>query len=60
MVALVTGMVVCAIVAMLVMAFAVVPALRDGRDVLTPRGERVVDALKERSESARQALERAR
>ena len=42
-----------------VMALVVVPARRDGREVLTERGEEVVAGLKARSEDARARLERS-
>ena len=58
MVALIIGMLVCVGLALAVVALVAVPARRDGRDLLTPKGEEVVTALKERQQSARQRLER--
>lgn len=58
MVALIIGMLICVGLALAVVALVAVPARRNGRDLLTPRGEEVVTALKERQQSARQRLER--
>ncbi|EAP97713.1 hypothetical protein JNB_19623 [Janibacter sp. HTCC2649] len=58
MVALIIGMLVCVGLALAVVALVAVPARRDGRDLLTSKGEEVVSALKERQQSARQRLER--
>lgn len=58
MVALIIGMLICVGLALAVVALVAVPARRDGRDLLTPKGEEVVTALKERQQSARQRLER--
>lgn len=58
MVSLIIGMLVCVVLALAVVALVAVPARRDGRDLLSPRGEEVVSALKERQQSARQRLER--
>ena len=58
MVALILGMLVCVALALAVVALVAIPARRDGRGVLTPKGEEVVIALKERQQSARQRLER--
>jgi len=58
MVALILGMLVCVVLALAVVALVAIPARRDGRGVLTPKGEEVVIALKERQQSARQRLER--
>lgn len=60
MFALVLGLAFSVVLAMTVMAFVVVPARRDGRDLLTERGEEVVAGLKARSEDARARLEAAR
>lgn len=59
MVALVLGMLVCVALAIAVVAMVAVPARRDGRDVLSPRGEDIVLALKDRTESAKTRLERS-
>ena len=58
MVALILGMLVCVGLALAVVALVAIPARRNGRDILTPKGEEVVTALKERQQSARQRLER--
>lgn len=58
MVALIIGMLVCVALALAVVALVAIPARRDGRDLLTPKGEEVVSALKDRQQSARQRLER--
>lgn len=58
MVALILGMLVCVALALVVVALVAVPARRDGRGILTPRGEEVVTALKERQQSARDRLDR--
>lgn len=58
MVALIVGMLICVGLALAVVALVAIPARRDGRDILTPKGEEVVSALKERQQSARQRLER--
>lgn len=52
MVALVLGMLVCLLGGMAVMGFVAVQARRDGRDVLTPRGEEVVELVRSHTESA--------
>lgn len=58
MVALIIGMLICVGLALAVVALVAVPARRDGRDLLTSKGEEVVSALKDRQQSARQRLER--
>ncbi|MFC7491765.1 MULTISPECIES: hypothetical protein [unclassified Knoellia] len=58
MVALIIGMLICVGLALAVVALVAVPARRDGRDLLTPKGEEVVSALKERQQSTRQRRER--
>ncbi|WP_035906271.1 hypothetical protein [Knoellia subterranea] len=58
MVALIIGMLICVGLALVVVALVAVPARRDGRDLLTPKGEEVVSALKDRQQAARQRLER--
>jgi hypothetical protein len=42
MVALILGLLLCVGVAMVVVGLVAVPARREGRDVLTPRGEQVL------------------
>jgi hypothetical protein len=59
MVALVLGMLICVGLAVAIVAIVAVPARRDGRDVLSPRGEEVVTALKERTESAKARFDRS-
>jgi hypothetical protein len=51
-------MLICVALALAVVALVAVPARRDGRDLLTPKGEDVVSALKDRQQSARQRFER--
>ena len=58
MVALILGMLICVGLALVVVALVAVPARRDGRGILTPKGEEVVTALKERQQSARDRLDR--
>jgi len=58
MVALIIGMLICVGLALVVVALVAVPARRDGRGILTPKGEEVVTALKERQQSARDRLDR--
>lgn len=58
MVALIIGMLLCVGLALAVVALVAIPARRDGRDILTSKGEEVVTALKERQQTARQRLER--
>ena len=49
MFALVLGMMVCLALALAVVGLVAVPARRDGREVLTTRGEELVHAVKDRS-----------
>ncbi|MDQ1536479.1 MAG: hypothetical protein QOE58_872 [Actinomycetota bacterium] len=51
MFALVLGMFVCVGLAVAVVCMAALPARRDGREVLTPKGDRVVSAVRERTGS---------
>jgi hypothetical protein len=46
MFALVFGMLVCLVGGMVVVGFVLAQARRDGREVLTPRGEEVVDRVR--------------
>ena len=48
MVSVVLGMLVCLGFALVVMALVAVPARRQGREVLTERGEEVLESLRER------------
>jgi hypothetical protein len=50
MVAVVVGMLFCVGLGVAVMALVAVPARRQGRDVLTERGEEVVLSLRERAD----------
>ncbi|MDQ6716555.1 MAG: hypothetical protein M3Z83_10650 [Actinomycetota bacterium] len=51
MTALVFAMILCLVLGMAVVGVVAIPARREGRDVLTPRGEDVVNRVKERTES---------
>jgi hypothetical protein len=57
MVVLVVGMLLCLVLAVAVVGLVAIPARREGRDVLTPKGEEVVSRVRQRSGSA---LESAR
>ena len=46
MVALIVGMLICVGLALAVVGLVAAPARREGRDVLTPRGEEVVAAIR--------------
>ena len=48
MVSVVLGMLVCLGFALVVMALVAVPARRQGREVLTERGEEVLESIRER------------
>jgi hypothetical protein len=52
MVALILGMLLCVGLALAVVALVAIPARREGRDVLTPRGEEVVAAARELTQDA--------
>ena len=52
MVLLILGMLVCIGLAALVVALVATPARREGREVLTPKGEEVVSAVKNRTGNA--------
>ena len=52
MVALIIGMLICIGLALAVVGLVAVPAHRDGRDVLTPRGEEVVAAIRAQATGA--------
>jgi hypothetical protein len=49
MVALILGLLICVGVAMVVVGLVAVPARREGRDVLTPRGEQVLTRVLEKN-----------
>ncbi|MDO5503605.1 MAG: hypothetical protein Q4G67_10570 [Actinomycetia bacterium] len=48
MFALVLGMLICLALALAVVGLVAVPARRDGREVLTHRGEELVESVRER------------
>ncbi len=52
MVALVLGMLVCVALAIAVVGLVAIPARRQGRDLLTPKGEEVVAIVREKTGSA--------
>jgi hypothetical protein len=52
MVALIFGMLLCVILAVAVVAVVAIPARRQGRDLLTPKGDEVVSRVRERTGSA--------
>jgi hypothetical protein len=52
MIALVFAMILCLLLGLAVVGVVAIPARREGRDVLTPRGEEVVSRVKERTEAA--------
>ncbi|GAA2732893.1 hypothetical protein GCM10009867_09820 [Pedococcus aerophilus] len=51
MVALIIGMLLCVGLALAVVAVVAVPARREGRELLSPQGEEIVAAVKEKTES---------
>ena len=59
MTALILAMLLCLGLAVAVVGMVAVPARREGRDVLTDRGEAVVGALKDRTEAAIPRRDRA-
>ena len=52
MVALVLGMLLCVALAVAVVCVVAIPARRQGRDLLTPKGEEVVAKVREKTGSA--------
>ena len=52
MVVLIVGMLLCLILAVAVVGMVAIPARREGRDVLTPKGEEVVSRVREKTGSA--------
>jgi hypothetical protein len=52
MFALVFGMLLCVSLGVAIMWFVAVPARREGREVLTPRGDEMVSLVRERAGSA--------
>ena len=59
MTALILAMLLCLGLAVAVVGMVAVPARREGRDVLTDRGDAVVGALKDRTEAAIPRRDRA-
>ena len=59
MTALVVGMLVCLALAVAVVLMVAVPARREGRDVLTARGEGIVDSMRTVADEARLRLDRS-
>ena len=55
MIALVFAMIVCLVLGLAVVAVVAIPARREGRGVLTARGEDVVTRVRERTESVTSA-----
>jgi hypothetical protein len=53
MVPLIVAMLLCLGLAIAVVALVALPARREGREVLTPRGEEVIAALRERRDAPR-------
>ena len=52
MVALVFGMLLCVVLAVAVVGVVAIPARRQGRDLLTPKGEEVVAMVREKTGEA--------
>ncbi len=52
MVPLILGMLVCVALAVVVVGMVAIPARRQGRDLLTPKGEEVVAMVREKTGSA--------
>jgi Flp pilus assembly protein TadD len=52
MVALIVGMLLCVVLALAVVGLVAVPARRQGRQLLTPRGEEVMSQARERTQDA--------
>lgn len=51
MVALIIGMLLCVGLALAVVALVAVPARREGRELLSPQGEEIVAAVREKTEA---------
>ena len=51
---LVLGLLVCLVLAVVVLGLGAVPARREGRDLLTERGERVVVRVKDQADAAKE------
>lgn len=52
MTAVIVGLLICLVLSAAVMAVVAIPARRDGREILTARGERVVVRVRERTDNA--------
>ena len=52
MVSVVLGMLVCVVLALAVVALVAIPARRQGRDVLSERGEQVIESIRDRQRGA--------
>ena len=52
MVVLIIGMLLCLVLAVAVVGLVAIPARRQGRDLLTPKGEDVLSRVRERTGSA--------
>jgi hypothetical protein len=52
MVALIVGMLLCVVLAVAVVALVAIPARRQGRDLLTPKGDEVVSRVRDITGSA--------
>ncbi len=52
MVVLIVGMLVCLVLAVAVVGLVAIPARREGRGLLTPKGEEVLSRVRERTGSA--------
>jgi len=55
MVILIVGMLLCLLIAVAVVGLVAIPARREGRGLLTPKGEEVVSRVRERTGSAMDA-----
>ncbi len=51
MIALIVGMLLCIGIAAAVVGLVAIPARREGRDLLTPKGEEVMAMVRERTET---------
>lgn len=52
MTAVIVGLLICLVLSAVVMAVVAIPARRDGREILTARGERVVVKVRETTDNA--------
>ena len=48
----IVGLLICLVLSVVVMALVAIPARREGREILTARGERVVVKVRETTDSA--------